>query len=299
MEFRQLRHFVAVVQEMHFTRAARRLNIAQSALSASVAGLEAELGLRLFVRTTRRIAMTPAGSALYDKTLIALDAVRQAHASAIAVACLSAGALEIGTVQSLPAFLDLPSLLAEFHARYPGIEVRLRQGSRDHLAEQIGDGRLDLAFLPETIVPRVVRSILIVDEPLMLVCASGHPLAARGSVGLAELAGRDFVDFQPGWGTRSIIDAALSAIGIERRSPFEVSDLATLLALVARGLGIALIPGSVAERADPRLRFLPIAGPPIPWRMMAIHLRDRDDAPPSAAARAMLALLPQSGREAD
>src|SRR6266700_2383504 len=108
MELRQLQHFVAVAEENHFTRAAQRVNIVQSALSVSI----------------------------------------RARETVAAIRGLDQGTLTIGTVQSLPAFLDLPSLLARFHAQHPGIEVRLCQGSSTHLLEKIRSGRIDLAFLP-------------------------------------------------------------------------------------------------------------------------------------------------------
>ena len=114
MELRQLQHFVAVAEEMHFTRAARRVNIVQSALSTSIRALEEELATKLFMRNTRQVQLTTAGRVFLDKARLALEAVREARDAVAAVQGLTRGRLAIGTVQSLPAFVDLPALLASF-----------------------------------------------------------------------------------------------------------------------------------------------------------------------------------------
>src|ERR1700730_18316343 len=140
VDIRQLQHFVAVAEEKHFTRAARRMNIVQSALSNSIRLLEEELDAKLFVRSTRQVRLTDAGQILLDKAKAALESIRDAREAVAAVRNLERGTLSIGTVQSLPAFLDLPSLVERFHAEYPGVELRLRQGSATDLIEKIRNG---------------------------------------------------------------------------------------------------------------------------------------------------------------
>lgn len=277
MELRQLEHFVAVAQEMHFTRAARRINIVQSALSSSISALEEELGVKLFHRTTRQVRLTAAGEALYERAGITLSSVRQARRAVAAVRELQSGSLMIGTVQSLPAFLDLPELLADFHAMHPAIEVRLRQGSRVDLPGLVLSGQLDLAFAPKMDLPRRLVGRIVVDEPLVMVCAPGHRLAREAEVSLGALAGEDFVDFQPGWGTRSLIDRTWE--GHEpRHVMFEVSDLDTQLALVARGLGVALVPRRNVDRQNASLRTVPLTGVAARWQMILIHRSEGDAA---------------------
>jgi DNA-binding transcriptional LysR family regulator len=290
MELRQIEHFVAVTEEMHFTRAARRMNVVQSALSASIAALEAELGARLFHRTTRQVRMTAAGEAFYEKARSVLDAVRQARASVAATQGLERGRLIIGTVQSLPAFIDIPGLLATFHARHPAIQVSLRQDNRLRLVEQVADGRCDLALLPVVDIPAGVEAAMVVDEAMVMVCAPGHPLAGRPSVALEELSEETFVDFRPGWGTRSLVDAAFAEAGITRRTMFETPDLDTLLELVVRGLGVALAPERNVTDGRRALRLVRLAGPAIRWKMMAIYAAGaREGSAP--AANAFLSLL--------
>ncbi|MDB5675174.1 MAG: transcriptional regulator, LysR family [Sphingomonas bacterium] len=272
MELRQLQHFVAVAEEEHFTRAAQRIHIVQSALSSSIRALEAELGARLFVRTTRQVRLTEAGRVLLDKARMALDAVRDAREAVAEVSSLKRGTLGIGTVQSLPPFLDLPALLASFHARHPAIEVRLSQGSSSLLIEKVRSGQLDLAILPLFDPPADIATKLIACDALVLVCPPDHALAGRAAVPLAALADEAFVDFEPAWGTRRLIDRAFHEAGTERHTAFEVSDLDTLLDLVAHGLGVALVPEAIAEARRSSLSIVPLAEPEICWELVVAHL---------------------------
>ncbi len=293
MELRQLRHFLAVAEEQHFTRAAQRLNIVQSALSSSVRTLEQELGAKLFIRTTRQVRLTAAGRVFADKARTALDAIRDAREAVAALQGLKQGSLSIGTVQSLPAFLDLASLLADFHAHYPGIEVRLCQGSAAALLERIRNGQLDLAFLPLCEPPLDIATTVIACEALVVVCSRDHALAGRGDVALAELRAEPFVDFETGWGTRRLVDRGFSEAGIERHIAFEVSDLDTLLALVGRGLGIALVPEAIAEARPSALGTARLKGPEICWELVVAYPAAGrvDTKPADHASRRFLALL--------
>jgi DNA-binding transcriptional LysR family regulator len=280
MELRQLQHFVAVAEEKHFTRAARRVNIVQSALSASVRSLEQELGASLFARSTRQVRLTAAGEAFLEKALAALDAVRDARDVVASVQGLKRGSLSIGAVESLPAFIDLPSILARFHASHPAIDVRLRQGSAQELLEKVRAGRLDVAFLPLCEPAGDVSAKMIACEELVLACAPGHPLAGREGLSLAELQDEPFVDFATEWGTRQLLDRSFFAAGLERRTTFEVSDLQTLLDLVQRGLGVALVPEAIALTRGASLGIGYLAPPEICWELVAIYAASaRDEAP--------------------
>lgn len=292
MEIRQLQHFVAVAEEGHFTRAARRVHIVQSALSSSIRALEAELEAQLFIRSTRQVRLTAAGRVLLDKARLVLAAIADARLVVAATQGLQRGTLRIGTVQSLPAFLDLPALLARFHGLHPGIEVRLCQGSSTLLLEHIRAGRLDLAFLPLGDPPGDVATRMIACEALVVACKPGHPLAGRENVALSDLRDLPFVDFEPDWGTRRLADAGFAEAGIARHIAFEVSDLDTLLALVARGLGIALVPEAIAQAHGARLGIARLAAPEICWELVVAYLADAGGAAPGdPAPRHFLELL--------
>jgi hypothetical protein len=130
VELRQLEHFVVTAEERHFTRAARRLHIVQSGLSASIRALERELGAPLFVRSTRRVELTEAGRALLGEARRTLAAAQAARDAVADVQGLLRGRLAVGTMQILPPAVDLLGTLGRFHAQHPDVELRLRQSGR-------------------------------------------------------------------------------------------------------------------------------------------------------------------------
>lgn len=299
MDLRQLEQFIAVAEERHFTRAAQRLNVVQSGLSTTIRQLEAELGSDLFVRSTRRVDLTTAGRALYQEALRTLAALRRARDAVAEVQNLRRGTLSIGTVQSLAPFLDLPALLARFHADHPHVEIRLCNGQSAHLLDKVRDCRLDVAFLPLFGPPVTgVATRFVACESLVIACAPQHPLARCPEVPLAELGGETFIDFQEGWGTRLVIDHAFVATRVERHIAFEVNDIRTLLDLVALGLGIALVPEPIIAAAasfgvDPRrIAKVALTGDAPCWELAMITLGD--DEPVSPAARAFAAIVPRA-----
>jgi DNA-binding transcriptional LysR family regulator len=282
MEFRQLEYFVAVAEECHFTRAASRLRVAQSGLSASIRSLERELGASLFLRSTRQVELTQAGRALLIEARRALSATDAAKDAVAAVQGLLRGTLAIGTLQCLHV-VHLPAVLAGFLATHPGLEIQLRHGGSNDLIEQVRTGRLDLAFVscplrrPDDVVVAPLAS-----EPLVLACAPEHPFAARAQVELAELRTERFVDFQRDWGTRDLVDDVLAAEGVQRRVALEVTDVHSLLDLVTFGLGVALVPQSFSVKTD-RVRFIALAGSLRPCEILTVTAD-----PTSTAASALL-----------
>lgn len=282
MELRQLEHFVAVAQECHFTRAAQRLHIAQSGLSASIRSLERELGATLFLRSTRQVQLTAAGQALLVEALRALAASDAAKDAVAAVQGLLRGSLSIGSLQCLHA-VHLPTVLAGFLSEHPGLEIRLRQGGSDELIEHVRTGRLDVAFVarPAREPENVVLTPLDREE-LVLACSPGHPAARLALVKLQDLADEQFVDFPPSWGTRDLADRVLTAAGVERRVSLEVTDVHSLLDIVAVDLGVALVPISFRAKTD-QVRFIALDGGVPDWETVSVTAD-----PPSPAAAALL-----------
>lgn len=294
MELRQLEHFVAAAEERHFTRAAQRLHIVQSGLSASIRALERELGASLFVRSTRRVELTQAGLALLPEARRALAAATAAADAVAAVQGLVRGTLAVGTMQILPPAVDLLAVLGRFHAQYPGVELRLRQAGTGTLLGEVAAGAIDLALVAPVGRPPaglVVRRLA--GDPLLAACAPEHPLAGREEVALAELAAEPFVDFQPDWGLRMLVDRQLAAAGLDRHTALEVNDVPTLLELVAHGLGVALVP-EVVTRHPAQVRYVRLR-PPVPTFEVAVATVG--DPPASQAARVLLAMLPAGRHE--
>lgn len=282
MELRQLEYFVAVAEECHFTRAAKRVHVAQSGLSASIRSLETELGAPLFVRSTRQVELTEAGRALLVEARRALGSVDAARDAVAAVQGLLRGSLSVGSLQCLHV-VHLPAVLAAFHDSHPGVEIRLRQGGTADLVEEVRAGRIDVAFVTRS-PDRDVRMASLASEPLVLACAPDHPLAGRTSVALPELAGESFVDFNAGWGTRDVVDRTLAAAGVDRRVGVEVNDVHSLLDFVGFGLGVALVPQSFSLKTE-LVRFVGLDGGPVAETVVVTGTTV------SAAARALLDLV--------
>ncbi|MFC8715322.1 LysR family transcriptional regulator [Streptomyces sp. NPDC057197] len=293
MELRHLQHFVAVAEDQHFTRAAERLMVSQSGLSASIRALERELRAPLFVRTTRRVTLTEAGRALLGEAERILAQVRSAHEAVAAVQGVLRGTLSLGTEQCI-AGVHVAGLLAAFRRRHPDVEVRLRQAGSGALAEGVAAGRLDLAFAyrtqPEGDRPRAVP---LAGEPMTVLCHPGHRFAAAGApLTPEEACGEVFVDFHPDWGPRRTTDAAFALAGVRRTVALEVNDVHSLLDLVDEDLGIAVVPRHFRHKR-PSLTALPFEGAE-GTRYETVALLPAEQAT-SPAARALIALLGSPG----
>jgi LysR family transcriptional activator of glutamate synthase operon len=248
MNLRQLRYLVAVADERHFTRAAAREHVAQPALSQQIRSLEAELGVTLVERTTRRVAMTQAGELLVARARRALAELDAAHAELQALAGVQAGRLAVGALHTMGP-VDLSLLLATFHDRHPAVELIVREQSSEELAAMLREDEIDLAFLSvtERIQHRGLELRPLVTEELVVVLALGHPLARRPQLRLAELANEPFISFREGARLRELLGTAAAGAGFEPRIALESNESRRIRSLVSRGLGVAILPRSDAE----------------------------------------------------
>ncbi|MDQ1032271.1 DNA-binding transcriptional LysR family regulator [Streptomyces umbrinus] len=292
MELRHLQHFVAVAEDQHFTRAAERLMVSQSGLSASIRALERELRAPLFVRTTRRVTLTEAGRALLTEAERILAQVRAAQDAVAAVQGVLRGTLSLGTEQCI-AGVPVAQLLAAFRRQHPDVEIRLRQAGSGALAEDVAAGRLDLAFAVTTRADtEQLRCLPLTSEPMTVLCHPSHRLATGGPVTPDELGGESFVDFHPDWGPRRTTDAAFAAAGVHRTVALEVNDVHSLLDLVEEGLGIAVVPRHFAHKRR-ALPALPLkADTETPYETVAMLPPPEATSP---AARALMSLLETGG----
>ncbi|HEY5833007.1 LysR family transcriptional regulator [Streptomyces sp.] len=289
MELRQLEYFVAVAQERHFTRAAQRMMVSQSGLSASVRALERELGAPLFVRTTRSVELTGAGEALLVEATRTLAGARAAREAVAEVQGLLRGSLAVGIEQCVT--VDIGALLARFRARHTNVEVRLRQAGSAVLTEDVAAGHLDIAFvtLPGP-PPDGVRLLPLTRAPMVLLCDPSHPLARAPYAPWTRLADETFVDFHPDWGARRLTDAAFAARGTPRRVALEVNDVHMLIDLVRHGLGIAVVPQPIARKEQAAsLCSVPVESTAREHWEVSVALPDRDR--PSPAARELLSYV--------
>ena len=286
MELRQLEAFVAVAEERNFTRAAARLHLAQSGLSATVRTLEAELRALLFVRSTRRVDLTPAGAALLPEARRTLASAAVATEAVAAVEGVERGTLTVGVTQAGRLF-DLAGILARYRAKFPGIAVRLVHAGATEQHRLLVDGAVDVIFAPMVAPPSAAVVRLPLAESDLVACTSDPGLGPDGSISLAEIGQRPQVGFPADWGVALLATRAFHAAGLEPRVDLEVNDTDTLLDLVEAGLGVAVIPEALA-RLRPHLRRLAIEDGRWAWRVGAQTLAPR---PVNPAARALWAML--------
>ncbi|MFF8394896.1 LysR family transcriptional regulator [Streptomyces sp. NPDC016172] len=290
MDLQQMRYVVALAETRNFTRAAERCSVVQSSLSHRIAGLERELGVKLFARSSRRVELTSAGVAFVAAAGECLAAADRAVADAAAATGVVRGRLAVGVIVTTAA-VDVPELLQRYRARHPDVRVSLRSGRSDELAAAIRDGDLDIAFLglPEGELPSGVETLVLDHDRHVLVVPTGHRLAGASRVTLSDIAEETFVDFVAGTPARAQSDRAFTAAGLVRDVAYEAGVVELMTQLIARGLGIALMPSafirSVASRA-PELALVPVVDGPRRIECLAWSRFN-----PTPATRAMLGVL--------
>jgi DNA-binding transcriptional LysR family regulator len=250
MELRHLATFVAVAEERSFSRAADRLHVVQSAVSATIRALEAEWAVTLFHRTTHQVQLSAEGRTLLPEARAALAAAADVGHAVDEVRGGLRGSIRLGIMQRAAGGVSAAAAIAWFRGEHPGVEIEVRQGGSADQAERVRAGELDLAFLglPDTELPGLDLTVL--DEgALMLACHAGHPLAGRASVDLRTLAGEPFCDLPPSWGIRIANDRAFAAAGLPHPLAYEINDVATVTDFVRHGLAITITsPAMVAPR---------------------------------------------------
>lgn len=292
VELRQLTYFDAVVRHGGFTRAAEALRVAQPAVSAQIRRLEAELGVQLLRRTTRRVELTDAGELVLARARRMLDERDALHGDLAQAAGALRGRVRLGAIQAVGPF-NLGGALAAFHARYPDVELRLRSGPGGQLVGDLDADRIDLAIgpLPDTLPERISRLPLFTDE-LVLVTAPTHRLAGLDSVPLTALRDEPFACLPADSGLRRILNRACAAAGFAPRVPYESTSVQQIRELVSHGLGVALLARSVATAPGRPVTTHPVAPTPINRPVGLLHLRDRPLAPAAAHCRVFLISWP-------
>lgn len=287
MELRQLQYFAAVAQEGSFTRAAARLHVAQPGVSAQVRKLEAELGEELLDRSGGRVRPTAAGAAVLPHARAALAAVGAVRDTIDDLRGLVRGRVAVGMVSSYPSAV-LPDLLAGFSGLHPDVEITLTEDNSDRLVLALQHGELDLALIGSARAesPPGLATQTLTDEALVAAVSLAHPLAARDTLAVAALAAHPLMSLPRGTGIRTALDDACAAAGVAPRIAFEASDPVPLALLAARGLGVALLPASLAAAYPGELHAIALRSPRPRAR---IELAWRAEGPVSPAARALTA----------
>ena len=293
-DLRRLRYFVAVAEELHFGRAARRLNLSQPPLSVQIRTLEREIGTPLLVRNQRRVALTEPGRVLLDE---ARRLIGQAEAAVVHVRRAASGAvgrLAIGFVSTVD-YSILPSLVRRFRQKHPGVALKLLELTSDRQQSLLQAGELDLGL---SILPRPAPGLAqrpVFREPLIAAVPAAHRLArSRRRIGVRALADDGFIHFprELAPGLYDLVIAACQRAGFTPRLAQEAIQMQTILGLVAAGLGVALVPACMANLRRAGLRYLALdAAGSIVETAALWHADNR-----SPALAALLAELPSLPR---
>ncbi|MDQ7909999.1 LysR family transcriptional regulator [Phytohabitans sp. ZYX-F-186] len=258
MELRQLEYFVAVAEEANFTRAAERVRISQSGVSAQIRELERELGATLIDRSTRTATLTDAGRVALEHARAALacaGAVRQAVGE---VTGLIRGRLTVGMVTgcTITLFFDA---LAAFHRAHPGVEITLLEGNSVRLLDDVRSGAVDLALVGTADpTPAGLNTLTIISERLVALVPPEHPLAKQATVSIADIADHRLVCMPEGTGIRTVLDRACALRRVQPAIAVQASAADAIADLAARGLGVAILSESMSSHYKSRLRALRI-----------------------------------------
>jgi DNA-binding transcriptional LysR family regulator len=277
IELRHLRSFVAVAEELHFGRAAARLGIAQPPLSQQIQSLEASLGTRLFDRTNRRVELTDSGRALLEHATRVLQGSAAAVEAVRRAARGESGPLRVAFAASV-MFLSLPRIIRAFRQRYPEVRLDLREMPTGLQLEALRAEELDIGFLRQPDPDPELELETVMREPLRAAVPVGHPLATRTRIRLESLAAEPFVLFprEIAPGLHAQVLALCRSAGFAPRVVQESRELYTTVSLVEAGMGVTIIPASVAKMGWTSVRYLPIASLLARTRIAAAWRIDRD-----------------------
>ena len=262
MELRHIRYFVAVAEELNFTRAAARLGIGQPPLSQQIKDLEAELGAALLRRVPHGAELTEAGKAFLEEGRRALAASESAATAVKRAARGESGHLNLGFTSSAHFNAVVPMTIRQFTGRYPKVQLSLEEANTNKLLDAVSRGTLDVAFTHSGLEQGTGLSCIAVKvEPLVAALPATHAKAGDRALRLADLAGDEFILKPRSVGPelhRQVIDACRTA-GFEPSLGHEAPQLATVISFVAAGLGVALVPGSMQDVRASGVSYLPLS----------------------------------------
>ncbi|MEY4979475.1 MAG: HTH-type transcriptional regulator BenM [Pseudomonadota bacterium] len=293
MEFRHLRCFTVLAQELHFGRAAQRLAMTQPPLSLSIQQLETHVGARLFERNSRGVSLTAAGQALLPRAQALLAEAALAAREARDVSQGLAGPLHIGFAGTV-LYRGLPQVLRRFAQTQPRLRLVLRElSSSEQLVELVHD-RLDVGFVHTTRVPAGFSQILVSGQAFMACLPEGHAAAARSPLPLSTLRDEPFAavmrSVSPDYHDRILM--ACADAGFEPVLRFELRHWLSVVSVIAQGLGVGLVPAALQQAGLPGVVFVPLAEPLAPYNTHCLWRTGRD----TAALGAFLATVRASAQ---
>ena len=285
MELYQLGYFIEIARQRSFTRAAERLHMAQPALSQQMKNLESELGTALFIRGRKEIQLTAAGKAFLPRAEALLTQAEAAKAIVSDVAQLRGGKLIIAAIPSVSACL-LPEVIRSFSRLHDKVELQLIEDSSERVAENVESGLADIGFLQLPASKSAFETRTIISEPFVLLVAKSHPLVKQKEVALKQLAAESFIFYKGR--ARDTASEACRKAGFEPRIACESGELETVRALVAAGLGLAVVPQLATGNLPKTIQAITIREPKMQRQIAAVWQKGSVLSP---AAQALLELV--------
>jgi LysR family transcriptional regulator, hydrogen peroxide-inducible genes activator len=250
MNLRELQYLVALADHRSFKRAAEACLISQPTLSTQIRKLEEELGVALFERSPRNVMLTPAGQDAVTRARRILGEVEEMRREARRQGRPEAGMVRLGVFPTLGPYL-LPHVMPRIRARFPELELRLVEEKSDPLLERLREGKLDAAVLALPVHDANLHCEPLFDEPFMLAVPKGHPLAARDTLAMDELAQQNLMLLEEGHCLRDQALEVCHITGAREQQDFRATSLETLRHMVLAGLGVTLMPALAARGAAP------------------------------------------------
>jgi len=279
MEFRHLRYFLVLAEELHFGRAARRLSMSQPPLSLNIQQLEASVGARLFTRSSKQVALTAAGRAFLPAARALLAQAAQAASHARDVGQGMAGSLSIGFSGTM-LYSGLPDILARFQARHPLLRLMLKELSSSEQLVELAHDRLDLGFVHTTRVPPELSQIRVSSQDFVGCLPAGHALAGQPVLALPLLQGEPFAvvsrTVSPDYHERIL--AICTEAGFYPEIRYELRHWLSVVSLVSQGMGVALVPAALQQSAMAGAVFAPLDRATTPYDTHCLWKTSRDDA---------------------
>jgi DNA-binding transcriptional LysR family regulator len=250
MDLRHLRYFIAVAEELHFTRAAERLGIKQPPLSMQIRQLEDEMGTALFRRLSRGVELTESGTLLLERARRILDDVERTKASVQSQARGVTGRIQVGFAGATYFQPLVPAIIGAYRRKYPGVTLSPEQSNTPRLVEGLHNGDIDVAFVrPPVGGAQGLRVEPIIEETMLIVLQTTHPLAFKRSVPLRALADETFILFPRaiGPGLFDAIIAACQRAGFSPKLGQEAPQIPSIVHMVAAGFGVSIVPQSIEQ----------------------------------------------------
>jgi len=273
MELHQLEYVLAVAKYQNFTRAAEEINVSQSSLSQQISKLESELGVNLFIRTTRSVQITPAGIEFINHAQRIMSEIIAARRSIQEFLTTEKGYLTLGIIPVI-GYYQIPKVLASFQKNFPGIKMSLIENQCDELLDMLRNSKIDAAIVHHIVSDPHFQYHTLLEDQMVAVVSKSHPLAGKKVVDIHELSNEKFIITPPISGHYQDFVNACHSVGIEPDVLLTCSQVRTILGLVREELGITVLSSCVAAMdITPDLCTIQLV-PPIKRKINLVLLRD-------------------------